>query len=90
MQMRSKVGETLHKRLIVRVFSPENKASYLVQRVAPAGQGFTPSSITSMLDELGSRIEKKFPDHEYRLVELAPNRFNFVWECKRSQQGSVT
>jgi hypothetical protein len=75
--------ETIYKRVVMRVFLPGNKKSVVVQNVAPPGRGFSATAIDSMLDEMGKRIEKQYPDQEYRMVALSPNRFNFVWECAK-------
>jgi hypothetical protein len=81
--MKAKDGTTLVKRVTVRIFHPYNKRSGIRSYSAKAGKGINELGIQNILDSCGEFIEKKFPGHEYRLVELGMYRYNFVWECEK-------
>ena len=79
MMMRSKTGERLYKKLKAKIFYPGNQKHVVRENRAPAGKGFAEDNIIGWLKHLADSIEKAFPNHEYRMVELAPWSFNFVW-----------
>lgn len=77
-------GKQLFKCVTVRIFSPGNKKWGTRRHYAPPGRAITEQGVTEILDREATLVEKTFPQHEYRLVKLGPNRFNFVWECERA------
>lgn len=83
--MLNKSGDPLCKYVTVRIFWPKNERSALRNYKAGPKQGINSEGVTHILEECSTFIEKKWPKDEYRLVELAPNRFNFVWECEREK-----
>ena len=78
MKRKAKNGEQIFPVVEVRLFYPGNEKSLTRRYRAAAKQGFTDEGIDGIVSDLSDAIEKKFPGHEYEMVELAPNRFNFV------------
>jgi rubrerythrin len=76
-------GAPIFKRLVVKVFFPGNKKSKVFQKVAPSKTGYNEDAIQKMLEQMAANVEKTWPTHEYRLVTISPNQFNFVWEAER-------
>jgi hypothetical protein len=68
--------KVLHPNIRVRIFMPGNKAS--ICKTLWNAEG-----IEAQLSHTAAQIEKNHPDDEYRLVELGPSRFNFVWVGKK-------
>jgi hypothetical protein len=85
-QMVNDAGQILIKRVIVKIFYPHNKKSS-VRNYFTKGKhtGVNDQQVSEVLDECGEFVSKKWPNHEYRLVELGPGRFNFVWECEKEK-----
>jgi hypothetical protein len=79
-RLKSKSGEVLYKKIKLKIFYPGNQKHVVKELRAPAGRGITESAIADWLKSFADGIEKAWPEHEYRLVELAPNSFNFVWQ----------
>jgi len=77
--LRSKDGQVIFKKIKAKVFSPGNSKCFVREHRAPAGRGITEEGIANYLKNVSDAIEKLWPGHEYRLVELAANSFNFVW-----------
>lgn len=78
MKRKAKNGEEIFGVVEVRLFYPGNEKSLLKHFRAGKGQGFSDEGIERILSDLVEAIEKQFPGHVYNMVELAPNRFNFV------------
>jgi len=47
---------------------------------APATRLYTEKSIETILWEVSDKLAKQFPQWELRLVQIGPNRFNFVYD----------
>jgi hypothetical protein len=76
--MQTSAGERLYRYVLIKVFQPGNKAFEKVYRRAPGGSGIGDQQIQKMLFAIADRLEKERAAYEYRVVELAPNQFNFV------------
>jgi hypothetical protein len=75
------------RRVELKIFEPGNKKFQRVIVRAGAGRSFTEKGIDSTLERAAEQIEQLRPAHEYELVELAPDRFNFVCRGEKSPQG---
>lgn len=71
-------GEPLVKSITVKLFAEGNVGYRKYKINAGAGRGFTEAQVQTQLEELAERIEKAMPGVEHRLVQIAPNAFNFV------------
>lgn len=80
----SKEGEQLWHCLMVRVFSPGNDGALTKRFVAGPGKGYSSEAIDKLLDAIAEDIDRGRPDDDYELVQVASNRFNFVWRGKRA------
>jgi hypothetical protein len=49
------------------------------------GTLWTAPGIDAQLAHTAEEIEKRWPDEEYRLVALGPNRFNFVHVGRKAE-----
>jgi hypothetical protein len=63
----------------VRIFHPGNKRSIRQTVRAPHRQFFVPGGVDRLLDKIATNIEKMFPGHEYRMVQIGQHAFTFVW-----------
>jgi len=77
-------GQRLYKRVTIRVIGPpaednDKQQDFKWYPRAPAGRGYSESDIQGMLEQCATHLEKRFPVWEFRLVELGPDRFNFVF-----------
>jgi hypothetical protein len=79
-KMHTAKGEPLYPKVKAKIFLPGNLKHVVKELRAPAGRGITADGIDKWLKEISDAIEKQFPGHEYRLVSLGANSFNFVWE----------
>lgn len=71
-------GEPLVKSITVKLFAEGNVGYRKYKINAGAGRGFTEAQVQTQLEELAEHIEKAMPGVEHRLVQIAPNSFNFV------------
>lgn len=76
-------GDRVFKLVIVRVFNIGNKGSYVTRHRARPGHGISEEAIDKRLEQVADQIEKRFPGHEYRMVEVGEAQFNFVWIGRR-------
>jgi len=78
-------GTRGHKQIEFRVCGmPDGvKDSHIVQHARP-GRAFKDEVVDEALERMSQELEKKFPAWEFRLVELGPARFNFVWAGRRT------
>ena len=67
------------KRLEVRIFAPGNKSSHAIHLFAGDRRMFTEEGVSEILEKVATDIAQRFPNEEYRLVELSEGKFNFVW-----------
>jgi len=77
--MRSKDGETLYKKVKAKIFARGNQKHFVREWRAPAGKGINEDGVAKWLKSLADAIEKNWPGHEYRMAELGPASFNFIW-----------
>lgn len=75
----AKGGEPAWKTLTVRVIPAEGHPRKRKVFRAPAGKLYVADGIDKLLDHVADYLEKRHPHWEFRLVELAPNVFNFVY-----------
>lgn len=75
------------KRVDVCIFIPGQKA---VKRTAKAkpGQWITENGIQGILEREEAMLAKHLPQIEFRLVQLAPNRFNLIGAKRSSEADS--
>jgi hypothetical protein len=66
----------------IRIFQPGNKRSIRKLFRAPAGHLYTSHGIQKQLEHTAKQIEQNHPGEEYKLVELGPAEFSFVWVRK--------
>lgn len=75
--------KTSWKLVEIRVFGAGNEESIRRRYHAPRGRGFTVKGVDEIVEAVAKEVEQRMPGHEFKLVELAPNRFNFVWQKLR-------
>jgi hypothetical protein len=83
--MVNKSGKRIYKRLHVRIVTPIGVKDQRLDFCAPPRQGFGEGAIQEILERVSEDLEKKNPGLEFRLVELAPDRFNFVCEGTKQE-----
>jgi hypothetical protein len=76
-------GEPLHKRVTVKIIPPNDSKPYKWYWRAPAGQFYSPANIDEILEKVVEHLENKFPQWEFKLVELGPTSYNFVYAGER-------
>lgn len=72
------------KRLRVKIFLPGNSKFARRTFAARPGCVLTEDGIDQILDFLAEEVEKLFADHEYQVVQVAPDQFNFVWRSEKA------
>ena len=80
--------EQLWKRVTIRTFNVENRGSFVRTFRARPGNGYSEKNIEKLLEQVAEQIERRFPGHEYELVELGEARFNFVWRGRQQPSPS--
>lgn len=55
----------------------------VVRKTAPAGKGFSEEHIDKIIEDFAELIDKVFPMHEFRMVEISRTRFNFICAGER-------
>ena len=45
---------------------------------APKDEYYTEASIEELLDRIAANLERQYPNHDFKLVELDFGRFNFI------------
>jgi hypothetical protein len=72
----------------IRIFHPGNRKHEDYRFSSPPGKLWTPEGIDAQLAHTAEELEKRFAGEEYRLVPLGGNRFNFVHQGKRADEGA--
>jgi hypothetical protein len=72
------------KKLVIKVFNRNNQAAKTHQITADNGRIFV--DVSPILNRFAEQIEKQWPEDEYRMVELGPGRFNFIWVGPRKPE----
>ena len=75
-------GEKLWRDATTRVVIPGQK-DIVWRSHAPARRGYSEAGLDKMLDQVADHLEKRFPTIEFRVVELAPNRVNFIYAGRK-------
>ena len=86
--MRSKSGEKLYRNMTVRVIMPGQKDVTWRARAKP-GTGYGSEQLDEMLEHAVKRADQMFPSVEFRLVELAPNDFKFIYEGRKGMPEKI-
>lgn len=71
------------RKIVFKVFDSANRR--VLRRVviaAPKGKRFTPKGVDDNLESFVNELDRKVPGHQYRLVQVGPAEFNFVWDVK--------
>jgi hypothetical protein len=74
--LRDNKGNPLYKRMYFAVIFPDRRLPF--EYVAPPGKFFNQEDIDRQLDLVVAHVEESFPRFEFRMVELVPNKINFV------------
>lgn len=74
----SEAKEKIVSSLRIKVFNVGNRGSTLRYFKAKAGKGWNDDGIDEMLDSIATDLETRFPNEEFKLVEIGSNGFNFV------------
>lgn len=72
-------GDRLFTHLTLKLFLPGNKKRIVRNLKPPQGMYINSTIIEAQLMAAAKEIDRKFPQHEYRLVPTGPASFNFVW-----------
>jgi len=81
---RSKSGERLWRDMRVTVCIPEQK-DIVWRNHAKARHSWTVEQLNEMLEKVADSVEQKFPSIEFRLVELAPNDWKFIYHGRKER-----
>jgi hypothetical protein len=75
-------GEKLYSDMRVSVIMPGQKDIVWKHHAKP-GMGWRADDINETLEKVADSVEKQYPSIEFRLVELAPNEFKFIYHGKK-------
>lgn len=78
----AKDGQRIWKRVTVRVVLKDGDG-FTWRPTAGPRKGYTSENIQEVLEKCSEHLEKKYPNCDFRLIELEPNRFNLVFASER-------
>ena len=91
----AKTGAKLYKRLYIKIEVPDEVAAQYVGHgvnlnkdcyfTAQARTFYTPTDIDEAIFKVVCYIDQKFTRHDFRMVQLAPNRFTFICTGERNE-----
>lgn len=68
----------LYKRVTLKIFPPQHDKPHIQVLKANPGTRFGKEEITDILAAAALEIAEAFPRHQYKLVPIGPNAFNFL------------
>jgi len=77
-------GSVPLKKLTIKMFAPGNRTHKTVILAAGKGKVFKPCGEFEVLSNVADSLETQFPNDEFRMVQVGPAAFNFVWERKKT------
>jgi hypothetical protein len=80
----SERGVPIFTYLRVKVFALQNKHCTLRVFKPKAGKGWDAAGVEGMLTEIGADLERRFPAHEFKRIQVGPLAFNFVFVGTRA------
>jgi len=80
--MRRPWPKALTKRVTTRVIFPGVRRAEKTH-LSPKGQAWTAGGEQKLLEAQAELLETKYPDFEWRMVEVEPHVFNFIGEKKK-------
>jgi hypothetical protein len=81
--------QVLTRKVNVKIFAPGNKKFERVQFAAPAGKALTESGVNNALMQAVEMVEKKYQNHEYKLVPIGKYDFNVVWVSEKKDDATA-
>jgi hypothetical protein len=72
------------KKLTIKMFAPGNRTHKTVILAAGKGKVFKPGGEFDVLSNVADSLETQFPNDEFRMVQVGPAAFNFVWDRKKT------
>jgi len=79
----SYVNPSRIKRIRVKIFKPHNH--HFERKVFSAGARavFSEEGVDGILGHVAEAVEKLYPEHEYSIVQVDEDAFNFVWRAEK-------
>jgi hypothetical protein len=74
-----KQGNVIYPMVTLKLFSVRNTHCRIQKIKAPKGKCWGEAAIQQILTDTADALERELPDEEYRIVEVGPSSFNFVW-----------
>lgn len=62
---------------------PDGVKDSVIRQQARPGHAFGKEAVDEAVWRIANIVDQKYPAWEFKMVELAPNRFNFVWTGRR-------
>lgn len=78
---KDKVHGTIGKLIDIKVIIPDVR-TFHIRRHPPEGRYFTASCVDMALEHVGGNLEKRFPNLDFRMVELGFGRLNLIGQLK--------
>jgi hypothetical protein len=85
--MRDRSGR-LWKRVEIKLVFRDGVKRHIY--TAPAGRGYNDDQIDAVLEEFSDELEAAHPESDFRLVQIAPNCFNFLVLAKPANGSDPT
>jgi hypothetical protein len=76
--VKSNTGETLYKRITMKIFAPQTDKPHIQVIKASPGSLLGKQHIADLLAAASLEIRDAFPTHQYKLIQRTPNEFTFV------------
>ena len=70
-------GNRLHKSVLLKLVKQSGRV-WLKRHTAPPGRGFSDKNIDEIVQHFAEFVEKTFPMHECRMLEISRTQFNFI------------
>jgi len=81
--MRHFIGEhkaEAYKIIEIRIVGcPDGVKDVHIRQRSKDGRAYGLDAIQEALERIATKLEAQYPAWDFNLVELGPNRFNFVW-----------
>jgi hypothetical protein len=73
-----KPAHTVAKIIRIKIFDPGNNKHKVYIFRAPNGRSFIEAGVEDILGKVVAEVEKMYPEHDYRMVQVGRADYNFL------------
>lgn len=74
------------KQLRIKIWRPDRNRPQKLTLNAGIGLMFKPDAEDHILSNVSEDLERQFPLLEYRMVQVGPNEFNFLYKAREEEE----